>query len=136
MGEEQGKSQGNGRWDSAKKRPGTSHSLSAPKQMGGMNIPNRATDIRKQGVQKGLKKNQQLDHVSVCQGPKGEAVTLKEASKSKDSAPGRVRMTAAGEKTAENFFLIGKYREQETGIFKGKRGGGILRERNSLTARG
>lgn len=39
-------------------------------------------------VQKGLKKNQQLDHVPVCQGPKGEAVTLEEASKSKDSAPG------------------------------------------------
>lgn len=43
-------------------------------------------------------------------------------------------MTAAGEKTAENFFLTGKYREQEMGIFKGA--GGILRERNSLAARG
>lgn len=116
MEEEQGKSQGNQCWDSAKKRPGTSHSLSAPKQMGGMNIPNRARDIQKQGVQKGLKKNQQLDHVSVCQGPKGEAVTLEEASKSKDSAPGRIRMTAAGEKTAENFFLMGKYREEKMGM--------------------
>lgn len=45
-------------------------------------------------------------------------------------------MTAAGEKTAENFFLMGKYREQKKGIFKGKRAGEILRERNSLTARG
>lgn len=47
-----------------------------------------------------------------------------------------IRMTAAGEKTAENFFLVGKYREQKTGIFKGKRAGEILRERNSPTARG
>lgn len=67
MGEEQRKTQGNQCWDSAKKRPGTSCSLSAPKQMGGMNIPKRVTDIQKQGVQKGLKKKkQQLDHVSVC----------------------------------------------------------------------
>lgn len=77
MGEEQGKSQGNQWWDSAKNRPGASHSLSAPKQMGGTNIPNRATDIQKQGVQKGLKENRRLDHVSVCQGPKGEVATLK-----------------------------------------------------------
>lgn len=45
-------------------------------------------------------------------------------------------MTAAGEKTPENFFLMGKYGEQKTGIFKGKRAGGILRGGNSLTARG
>lgn len=48
MGEEQGKSQGNQCWDSAKKRPGASPSLSARKQMGGMNIPNRGTDIQNQ----------------------------------------------------------------------------------------
>lgn len=30
-------------------------------------------------------------------------------------------MTAAGQKTAENFFLTGKYREQKTGVFKGKK---------------
>lgn len=49
----------------------------------------------------------------MCQGPRGEAATLKETSKSEDSAP--------GQKTAENFFLTGKYREQKTGVFKGKK---------------
>lgn len=67
MREEQGRRQGNWCWDSAKKRPGTSCSLSAPKQMGGMNVPKTATDIQNQGVQKSTKeKTQQLDHVSVC----------------------------------------------------------------------
>lgn len=47
MGEEQGGG-GNQCWDSAKKGPGTSHSLSDPKQMGDMNIPNKAIDIQNQ----------------------------------------------------------------------------------------
>lgn len=46
--QEQGKRQGNQCWDSAKRRPGPSHSLSAPKQMGDMNIPNKALGIQKQ----------------------------------------------------------------------------------------
>lgn len=47
MGEEQGGG-GNQCWDSAKKGPGTSHSLSDPEQMGNMNIPNKAIDIQNQ----------------------------------------------------------------------------------------
>lgn len=35
-------------------------------------------------------------------------------------------MTAAGQKTDENFFLTGKYREQKTGVFKGKKAGRIF----------
>lgn len=46
MGEEQ--RGGNQCWDSANKGPGTSHSLSDPKQMGDMNIPNKAIDIQNQ----------------------------------------------------------------------------------------
>lgn len=118
MGEEQGKSQGNQCWDSAKKRLAC-HTACQLQSRWGVWISQ--TFKNKQMSSERTKEKSAARPCVSLPGPQRGSCYTGRTSKSKDSASGWIIRTAAGEKTAENFFLTGKYSDQKTGIFKGKR---------------